>query len=202
MYKTSFVAQKRTRKDILKALKKVHDYVTDGKKQKHQQIPKYEDFEEKAKTKAELLSDAKMLSKMIRWVFVFLCCVWDLALFILLAVWALPPLQKIGFSISSAFSLFVLWFLLKIKNKKNFDRCLKFFMCLPPLLSLGTLSWKWVLGVWLLTVLNVLAIQGYLFLTGKFLIIKNSENREQLMAKIEFFSIILFALGYFFTGSN
>ena len=174
-------------------------------KQEAEPVEENDDFEEDDElappepTKEELFQNAKSLLMMLKIAVFAISFIVILSVGIPCAILAKP---------SSAFaiicvilSIVALCFSLRLINEKNADKLqkrLKTNMAIPLLLSLGSLSYKWVLSVLFLAVFNVVVILGS-SAVFQGLKVKRFFTRKELMKIICILLIILILIGFVFS---
>ena len=201
MHNTFFVAKKRTKKDVLNVLKKMHDYVLDGRIKIQYKNPgnEVDDWVHDRETEREdMIEFANKISKVIRWLIIAFCNFSNLCISALMGIKFQLSGYGIIFAVLSVFSLLNLWFGLKKTNIKQFQKKLKIRCWLPFVFGLGTLSFKWALCMLILTVLNILVIWGYLILKKKILNVKKSATKKELAKKIKTLLLVLFIICFIF----
>ena len=191
-YKTSFVVDKGF------LLEKLFG------KQEAEPVEENDDFEEDDElappepTKEELFQNAKSLLMMLKIAVFIVAFIFNLGVGIPCAIVAKP---------SSAFaivcvvlSIFTLCFSLRIINEKNVDKLqkrLKTNMAIPLLLSLGSLSYKWVLSVLFLVIFNVVVILGSASVLNG-LKVKRSMTKQELIKIISILFFVLMLIAFIF----
>ena len=202
MNKRNTSKNKRYHTSFVEADKRILDKLF-GRQEEHQEINEQGDeFEngEKEPTKEELRQTIKIFLAMLK-LAIFICVfALDLALFIAFAAEAdLSSKGSVLFVVLSAFSLYMTWFCVKIKDENKLQKKLKIRMLFPLLFSLGTCSYKWVFYMLLIMAFNFFAILGYAFFFNNFKI-KRKAKKEELQRIIEVLIVVLVLLLFVFSA--